>query len=129
MIFGDASFFIACANARDDHHGAAVSIARRIREKPVVTEFVVAEAVTHVGGVRGGKAGRGLYEFFLDNCETVHVGPEMLERGMEVWLRFDGGLSVSDAVSVAVMRDRSISRILSFDSDFDRVEDIQRVFK
>ena len=38
-------------------------------------------------------------------------------------------LSVSDAVSVFIMKKRSIDRICSFDSDFDKVEGIVRVHK
>ena len=46
---------------------------------------------------------------------------------MLVFLHYDGILSVSDAVSVAIMNARHIDRILSFDSDFDKVGGISRV--
>ncbi len=54
---------------------------------------------------------------------------KMLAGGMQVFLRFDGTLSVSDAVSVFIMKKRSIDRTCSFDSDFDKVEGIVRVHK
>jgi hypothetical protein len=44
-----------------------------------------------------------------------------------VFLRYDGTLSVSDAVSVFIMEKKNINRILSFDSDFDKVEGIVRI--
>jgi hypothetical protein len=46
---------------------------------------------------------------------------------MSVFLHYDGTLSVSDAVSVFIMERENIDRILSFDSDFDKVEGIVRI--
>jgi len=46
---------------------------------------------------------------------------------MGVFLRYDGTLSVSDAVSVFIMEKKNINRILSFDSDFDKVEGVVRI--
>ncbi len=46
---------------------------------------------------------------------------------MSIFLHFDGKLSVSDSISVAVMKAKNTVRILSFDSDFDRVDGISRV--
>ena len=68
-----------------------------------------------------------LYHYFADNCDPVFIDEKILNGGMSVFLRYDGTLSVSDAVSVFIMERENVSRILSFDADFDKVEGIVRV--
>jgi predicted nucleic acid-binding protein len=46
---------------------------------------------------------------------------------MYEFLKYDGNLSVSDAVSVFIMNKKKIERIISFDSDFDKVPGIVRI--
>lgn len=48
---------------------------------------------------------------------------------METFLQYDETLSFADSVSIEIMRDLKIDEIVSFDSDFDRVDGIIRVHK
>jgi hypothetical protein len=96
-------------------------------ETILISDLIVAESVTIIGRRSGGKAGEQLYHYFMDNCDLVVTDEKTLEGGMQVFLRFNGTLPVSDAVSVFIMKKRSIERICSFDSDFNKVEGIIRV--
>ncbi len=127
MIFVDSSFFIALANSRDRWHGRAEEIARGLPEGKLVTELVIAESVTSIGALGGGKAGTEVYEAITENCEVVFVGERLLMDSMEVYLKCDGTLSVADAASVAIMCERGIKEIVSFDADFDKVKEISRI--
>lgn len=127
MIFVDSSFFIALANSRDRWHGRAEKLARGLPEGKVVTELVMAESVTSIGALGGGKAGMEVYETITENCQVVFVNERLLMDSMDVYLKYDGTLSVADAASVAVMRERGIKEIVSFDADFDKVAEISRI--
>ena len=128
MICGDASYFIALADRGDRWHRDAVRLRGRLEnESLLVTSFTVAEAVSHVGGLLGGKAGRTLYAFFLDSCEVVHVDSGLFSEGMVHWLTYGGRLSVQDATSVALMVRRGVNRLASYDADYDRVRGIKRL--
>ncbi len=127
MIFADSSYFIAIADRRDQWHKRAVKISKNVDTELLVTNLVVAESVTAVGARGGGKAGLAVYEYISDNCEVVFVTRDMLEDAMDIYLKYDGTLSVADAVTVLVMKKRGIKEILSFDSDFDKVENITRI--
>jgi uncharacterized protein len=59
--------------------------------------------------------------------EIYPVEAEDVDRAHAVW-RAHPGLSSRDALHVAVMQRRGVSRILSFDRDFDRVATIERVY-
>ncbi len=91
-----------------------------------MSEFVVAESVTHIGGRVGVRDGAKLFEYFRDECEIRHVDAELLDAGVSRWITFGGKLSVSDAVSLEIMAREGIAEIVSFDSDFDGIEGVVR---
>lgn len=127
MIFLDSSFIIGLMDRKDHWHEKALEVSEGINEEMMVSDLVISESVTSICKRSGGKAGHKLYEFFVDNCHIEYVDEDVLREGMEVFLRFDGKLSVPDSVSVVLMRKKGISRIVSFDSDFDRVDGVKRV--
>ncbi|MFA5237928.1 MAG: PIN domain-containing protein [Methanoregula sp.] len=128
MILVDSSFFIALADRRDQWHAPAKKILPSLEDETlVISDLILAESVTIIGRRSGGKNGERLYHYFTDNCEIVFADEQILKGGMAVFLHYDGTLSVSDAVSVSLMGMKGITRILSFDSDFDKVEGITRV--
>ena len=128
MIFGDSSFFIALVDRKDQWHPAAKSLLPDLEgETIVISDLIIAESVTIIGRRSGGKAGEQLYHYFMDNCDRVGTDEKILSGSMQVFLCYDGILSVSDAVSVFIMKKKNIDRIVSFDSDFDKIEGIVRL--
>jgi hypothetical protein len=128
MIFVDSSFFIALVDRKDQWHPAAKAILPVLADETIIiSDLIIAESVTIIGRRSGGKAGEHLYHYFMDNCDLVVTDEKILNGGMVVFLRYDGTLSVSDAVSVFIMKKKHIDRILSFDADFDKVEGIVRI--
>ncbi len=130
MILVDSSVWIALADAKDQWHKPAQQLTPRLESEDIlVTELIVAEAVTVIGRRGGGKEGMQMYHYFSDNCEIVYGDEQRIRGAMEVFLRHDGVLSLSDAFSVSSMKERGIAVIASFDSDFDKVDGVERVSK
>jgi predicted nucleic acid-binding protein len=127
MIFADSSFFIGLLDKKDKWHDQALVVSESINEEMMVSDLVISESVTLAGSRSGGKAGQKLYEFFVDNCQIEYVDEDVHRKGMEVFLKYDGKLSLPDSVSVVLMRRKGISKIASFDSDFDKVDGVKRV--
>ena len=127
MIFADSSFFIGLLDKKDKWHDQALALSESINEEMMVSDLVISESVTLAGSRSGGKAGQKLYQFFVDNCHIEYIDEDILREGMEVFLRYDGKLSLPDSVSVVIMRRKRLSGILSFDSDFDRVDGVKRI--
>lgn len=127
MIFADSSFFIGLVDKRDQWHKKAVKVFDRLRDDIVISELIISESVTMIGYRAGGTVGNTLYNFFKDNCQVEYVTDDILDDAMNIFLKFDGKLSVADSVSVTIMKRRKIKGIISFDSDFDRIKGITRV--
>ena len=127
MIFADSSFFIGIAREKDRWHKDALKIAKRNNEALLISDLIISESVTLVGSLESGKAGKILYEYFVDNCKIVFTDTDLLENAIEKFLMYDGTISLADATSVEIMHQFGIDRIISFDSDFDKVNGINRI--
>ena len=61
------------------------------------------------------------------NPEIIYINKDLLIESTEIFLKYDGTLSLADATSIAVMNNMKINEIISFDSDFDKVDSIYRI--
>jgi len=127
MIFADSSYFIAIAREKDRWHEDALRVSEKIRESLLISELVISESITMVGSFEGGKAGKTLYEYFIDNCRIEFINQEMMEKAVDTFLKYDGSISLADASSIEIMKKHGIKKIISFDSDFDKVKHIDRL--
>ena len=130
MIFVDSSYFIAIVDKRDQWHKKALKLSDNFKNKSVVvSSFIISEVITEIGKRSGGKAGYNLYNYFEDSCDIVHIDKDRLAESMKVFLKYDGTLSLADASSIVVMDMLRIKEIVSFDSDFDKVSHVCRIYK
>ncbi len=124
----DSSVFIAAANKNDENFKRAnelLVMAERAGAK--TTDHVLEEVVTYLCKKAGSdiayKTGSGM----LNSFELVFFSEENLREALELVKKYKR-LSLCDALSVVAaseMRDKSIC---SFDSDFDVVKGIKRIF-
>ena len=127
MIFADSSFFVGLVDARDQWHSRAVRVVQTLSKEIIVSDLVVAESITIVGSRAGGKAALTLYQYFRDSCTVDFADSALFDAAMAAHTRYDGKLSLADCVSLTIMARRKVSRIVSFDTDFDRVNGLERI--
>ena len=128
MIFVDSSYYIAIADTKDQWHKKALELSEHIETNiNVVSSFIISEVVTEIGRRSGGKVAYNLYNYFTDNCEIIYIDRDLLVESMDIFLKYDGALSLADATSIAIMDNMKINEIVSFDSDFDKVDCINRI--
>lgn len=121
-VFVDSSFLIALADPRDPWHEAARALHDDIeRRRPLhIHALAVAEVVAAVGSRRGGKVAHQAYEAMRDDM-TLHIPAESdLDLAMDLVVRYDGGLSLSDAYAVLLIQREEWDGVVSFDDDFDK---------
>jgi predicted nucleic acid-binding protein len=130
VIFLDSSYYIAIVDKRDQWHQKALELSKYFGNKDiVVSSFIISEVLTEIGNRSGGKVACNLYKYFEDSCRVVHIDKDLFTESVDVFLKYDGTLSLADASSIVIMNNMKISEIVSFDSDFDKVDNLNRIHK
>ena len=124
MIFADSAGFVAAFDARDGRHDRAARAWRRFAEEGVylvTTQLVLAETVTHVRRRAGWQPSREVGEVLLMSrvVEIVGLSDEQLAAAWREFVRNpDPKLSLCDAASFVVMRERGLTAAFTFDHHF-----------
>lgn len=128
MIIVDSGFFIALADKRDQWHIKAMGLKDYIeKENILITDLIISEVLTEIGKRKGAKEGHILYGYFKDNCKILYPSEDDLDNAELIYLKFNGKLSLADSLTIHYMNKYSIDVIVSFDSDFDKVDNIMRI--
>lgn len=130
-VFVDASAWIALNDRGDQHHQAAVAIYYRLLQERcflVTTNLVVAEAQIIIRR----KGGFDPAIRFLESVRQTHrlqmiyADPDIELVAGRILRQFrDHELSLADAVSFAVMRQREITDAFTFDRHFQMAGFVQ----
>jgi predicted nucleic acid-binding protein len=124
MVFVDSSGIIAAFDRRDAGHEVAAKAWKRLaqgRQALLTTQLVLAEVVTHLRRRASWEASRRVGEALLSSrgIETVGLDDDQLQAAWREFVRNpDPKLSLCDAASFVLMRERGIKRALTFDRHF-----------
>ena len=123
-IFVDALYWVAVINPRDQWHARAVEVANNIEGRVLVTtESVLIELMNFFGEYGPSfrlKAAR-LVQALLDreDLEVVEQTRATFLAGVEFYqARPDKGHSLTDCISMNVMRERGLTEVLTHDHHF-----------
>ncbi len=123
MIFVDTSFLIALLISSDQFHEKALSISQTINERKVINNTVLNETLNAFTG-KGGKVGKELYNLILKMFDIQYLTPDDYNGAMDLYLYYDSAIDYSDCTILSTMFQNDISQILSFDSDFEKINGI-----
>ncbi len=123
-VFADAFYWIALANPLDQWHALAVQAARNLRGATIVTsEEVLTEFLAHFSG-----QGRLIREVAVRYTERIMSNPAIVMRpqthqsfldGFTLYkARPDKGYSLTDCISMRIMRQDGITDVLTHDDHF-----------
>ena len=127
MIFLDTTFVVGLFVSNDDWHDSAVKVYNEIRnEKLVISNLVIAETVTIL---KNKLETKDILEIYRNIPNFFHVVDDnaLYDAAMNEFVKYDSSISFFDAMYVAIMKKEDIFKIASFDSDFDKVDNIIRL--
>ena len=128
LIFVDTTFFTAFVNNKDQWHEDSLRVAKKIENKSkIVSNLIISESITNVSKLLGGKIGKKLYYNIKDNYIIFEENRKFYDNAIHTLLHYEGTLSFADCLSLEIMRELKINKIVSFDSDFDKVKGIKRI--
>ena len=134
MIFVDTTVWVGEADANDDFHDSSHAVIEGVRTGitplAITTDFVLDETVTILGKRRGFgavNASRVAANILASpRVFTVYVDDILLKEALKHYPRHGGRLSLTDVVSMVVMRKYGVRQIYSHDLDFDGIEGVKR---
>lgn len=120
--FVDAWYLIARANPFDAHHGAARRLEHFVaRYKLITHDGVLSEVLTYFSGAGAADRQRAV-EMVRRALRDFGVEPadrQLFGRGLDLYSRrSDKEYSLTDCMSMVVMRDRGIQHVLTNDHHF-----------
>ena len=127
MIFLDTTFVVGLFVSNDDWHESAVKVYNEIRnEKLVISNLVIAETVNILKNKLETKDILEIYRN-IPNFFYVVDDNALYDAAMNEFVKYDSSISFFDAMYVAIMKKEDIFKIASFDSDFDKVDNLIRL--
>ena len=124
MIFVDTTFLIALLIKTDPLHEKALEISETIRERKVINNTVLNETLNAFTG-KGGKAGKELYQVILEMFDIRYLDEKDYENAIDIYLNFNSSINYSDCTILSTMIENKINRIVTFDSDFNKIKGIE----
>jgi predicted nucleic acid-binding protein len=121
-IFVDTWYFIATLDPSDGHHRAAARLRPLLRGRKAVTHTgILTELLAFFCDADA--AGRALAARTVRRaaleCDVVHVDPSLFERGLTLYEeRPDKEYSLTDCISMVLMRNRGIDHVFTNDHHF-----------
>lgn len=127
MYFLDTTFIVALFVSNDDWHPNAVEVYKKIKDGDlVISKLVIAESVTVLKNKLEPKEISEIYRN-LPNFFHVIEDKDSYDDAMREFVKYDSTISFFDAMYVALMKKENIGEIVSFDSDFDKIDNIIRI--
>jgi uncharacterized protein len=120
-IFIDTSYIIAIINERDQYHNQALNLANLYLDHPiVVTDSIILEIANSLSRRYKTEAIQVIEEFLSsEDVEVVRLTIDTFEQAFNLYkTRQDKEWGLVDCISFTVMKDRNISRVLTFDQHF-----------
>ena len=123
-IFVDTLYIIALFNPRDEWHGRATEVEPTVRGRSfVTTESVLAEVLNYFSSY-GAQARRKAVDVINDilndpQVETVAQTHDRFQAGVALYEAcLDKRYSLTNCISMNVMREKGINEVLSHDHHF-----------
>ena len=122
-VFGDAFYFVARLNRRDQYRSRVLNFLKGFEPDIVTTDWVLMEVVdafanSRIHGI--------LYDYISDlrtssSCEVVPASRELFDRALNFFHRHDDKEgTLTDCTSFIVMRDLGIKESLTGDKHFEQ---------
>lgn len=127
MYFLDTTFIVALFVSNDNWHSQAAEVYNKIKNKKlIISKLVIAETFTVL---KNKLETKDILEIYRNLPNFFHIieDNDYYDEAMSEFVKYDSTLSFFDAMYVAIMEKEGIDEIVSFDSDFDKVDNIIRV--
>lgn len=124
ILFADTFYWIAILNPKDEWHSKVIKFSNTLTDyKLIVTDEIIDE-IFNFFAKHGKQMREKVYQLSQaiskdPNIEIITPTPSIRQAGIELYgKRLDKGYSLTDCISIVVMKDRNIPEVLTHDYHF-----------
>lgn len=131
MILVDSSYIVSYFINTEENHKKSLKIWEDIKNKEkIITNLIVAEMLNLLSKKLRNNTNAiiEIYGAVIDNYTIIYENKALHDKSMKTFIKYDTYLSLADCLNIETMKEKGIYEIVSFDNDFDRVKEIQRIF-
>ena len=132
MLFFDTSFIIGLFNKNDDNHHKVkklLEIEPNIsKQKKAINNIVLTEVLNKIKKDYYRNVREDIINFLLSMDEIYFVEDEDYLKAIKLMQNYKYTINYSDCLILLSMFNNNINTIVSFDSDFNRIDGINRIY-
>lgn len=128
MYFLDTGYFKGLMDSKDKNHNAALEIKDVIdetKEKTVINTTVLVETLNWSKGTNARV--RKICKHLRDNNKIIQLTAQDYIESLDINGWVDNSINYSDCTILQTMFSMGITKIVSFDSDFKKINDLRVV--
>lgn len=129
MIFLDSSYIIGLIIDNDQHHTKAVELKPLLKnEKKIINNTVLVETLNSIKRTNHSIDTNKIINSILKVDIVVFLTKEDYIKSLDLFNYYNQSINYSDCTMLCTMQHYSLNNIVSFDSDFDKINTINRLY-
>ena len=129
MIFLDSTYLIGLMSDNDDYHEKAHQIRPVIdRERKLINNTVLVEVLNSLKKNNHKLELDEIMDALLGLDKVVFLTDEDYDESFKLFKYYNLSVNYSDCTILKTMMDNNVSVVVSFDSDFDKINGIRRIY-
>jgi len=129
MLFIDTCYLLSLINVMEKNHEKEVKLLEYIdEEETLINSIVLLEMLNRLKKKRYEKYRDTIIDLIY-NMDNIHyLTNEDYNNSLKTCKKYDFSINFSDCTILETMKQFNITHIVSFDSDFDKANDITRIY-
>ena len=129
MLFIDTCYLLSLINVMETNHEKAVKLLEYIdEEETLINSTVLIEMLNRLKKKRYEKYRNTIIDLIY-NMDNIHyLTTEDYNKSLKTSKNYDFSINFSDCTILESMKQFNVTHIVSFDSDFDKANNIKRIY-
>lgn len=129
MIFLDSSFIIALTFDKDENHEKSLKLMNTMRyERKMINSTVLIEVLNTLKKNNKTSDIRIILDYLINLDEIHYLTYTNYKDSIETFKFYNFSINYADCTILNTMVNKGVNKIASFDSDFDKVKGIYRIY-
>jgi len=129
MLFIDTTYLLSLIKVMEKNHEKAILLLEHIdKEETLINSTVLIEMLNRLKKKRYDKYRNTIIDLIY-NMDNIHyLTTEDYSKSLDTCKYYNFSINFSDCTILESMKQYNVTHIVSFDSDFDKVNNINRIY-